>query len=93
MSYWVLLIYQDLTNALNLKLDITTFEAQLTQLQTAIRSQTDKLVAGNNITIDENTNVISASGDYYKKSETYSKTEIDTMIGDIDSILDSILGV
>ena len=31
--------------------------------------------------------------DYYKKSETYNKTEVDTMIGDIDTILDSMLGV
>ena len=31
--------------------------------------------------------------DYYKKNETYSKTEIDLMLGDIESALDAILGV
>ena len=61
----------------------------------------DKLVAGENITIDPDTNEISASGgletvawqDVENKPELYKKTEIDTMIGNIDAILDSILGV
>ena len=60
----------------------------------------DKLVVGDNITIDEN-NVISASGgietvdwqDIENKPELYNKTEIDTMMGDIESALDAILGV
>lgn len=57
----------------------------------------DTLTAGANITIDEN-NVISATGgggggdmsNYYTKSEVYNKTEIDTMIGNIQTILESI---
>ena len=47
----------------------------------------DKLIAGTNITIDENTNVINASSDYYTKSE------IDVMLGNIENALDAILGV
>ena len=50
----------------------------------------DKLVAGENITIDENTNVISASGgietvdwqDVENKPELYNKTEINSMLDD-----------
>ena len=62
----------------------------------------DKLVAGDNITIDEITNVISASGDIggtvdwqdvENKPELYNKAEIDLMLGDIESALDAILGV
>lgn len=54
----------------------------------------DTLTAGANITIDGN--VISATGgggdmsNYYTKSEVYNKTEIDTMIGNIQTILESI---
>lgn len=53
----------------------------------------DTLTAGANITIDGN--VISATGggdmsNYYTKSEVYNKTEIDAMIGNIQTILESI---
>ena len=57
-------------------------------------SKQDKLVAGNNITIEDN--VISASVAWQEvenKPELYNKTEIDTMVGDIESALDAILGV
>ncbi|MCK9470294.1 MAG: hypothetical protein M0Q88_00885 [Bacilli bacterium] len=62
----------------------------------------DKLVAGDNITINPTTNVISASGgiggtvdwqDIENKPALYNKTEIDLMLGDIESALDAILGV
>lgn len=69
---------------------LSDFEVQVNEQLTG---KQDTLTAGANITIDGN--VISATGggdmsNYYTKSEVYNKTEIDTMIGNIQTILESI---
>lgn len=65
------------------------------QVDEQLTGKQDTLTAGANITIENN--VISATGggggdmsNYYTKSEVYNKTEIDTMIGNIQTILESI---
>lgn len=64
------------------------------QVNGQLEGKQDTLTAGTNITIDGN--VISATGgggdmsNYYTKSEVYNKSEIDTMIGNIQTILESI---
>lgn len=49
----------------------------------------DKLIAGNNITIDQATNVISAIvpslDNYYTKQETYSQTEVDSLVDGVET--------
>lgn len=69
-------ILQLLTNAYN-------------TLKNAILRKQNKLIAGDNIVIDENTNRISAIvggepvlTDYYTKSETYSKNEVNGLLED-----------
>ena len=69
---------------------LSDFEVQVNE---QLAGKQDTLTAGANITIDGN--VISATGggdmsNYYTKSEVYNKTEIDTMIGNIQTILESI---
>ena len=53
-----------------------------------LASKQDKLVAGDNITIDQATNVISAIvpslDNYYTKQETYSQSEVDGLISDVE---------
>ena len=71
-------------------------EMRVDDFETQLAGKQDTLTAGANITIDGN--VISATGgggggdmsNYYTKSEVYNKTEIDTMIGNIQTILESI---
>ena len=69
---------------------LSDFEVQVNE---QLEGKQDTLTAGANITIENN--VISATGggdmsNYYTKSEVYNKTEIDTMIGNIQTILESI---
>ena len=71
-------------------------EMRVDDVETQLAGKQDTLTAGANITIENN--VISATGgggggdmsNYYTKSEVYNKTEIDTMIGNIQTILESI---
>ena len=53
-----------------------------------LASKQDKLIAGDNITIDQATNVISATvpslDNYYTKQETYSQAEVDGLISDVE---------
>lgn len=53
-----------------------------------LASKQDKLIAGDNITIDQATNVISAIvpslDNYYTKQETYSQSEVDDLISDVE---------
>jgi len=55
----------------------------------ALADKQDKLVAGNNITIDQATNVISATvpslSNYYTKQETYSQNEVDGLIAGVEA--------
>lgn len=54
-----------------------------------LASKQDKLVAGNNITIDQATNVISATvpslDNYYTKQETYNQNEVDGLISGVEA--------
>lgn len=53
-----------------------------------LASKQDKLIAGDNITIDQATNVISAIvpslDNYYTKQETYSQSEVDDLISGVE---------
>ena len=53
-----------------------------------LASKQDKLIAGDNIIIDQATNVISAIvpslDNYYTKQETYSQSEVDDLISDVE---------
>ena len=54
-----------------------------------LAAKQDKLIAGTNITIDQATNTISATvpslDNYYTKQETYSQTEVDNLISDVEA--------
>ena len=76
----------------DVEMRVDDFEVQVDE---QLAGKQDTLTAGANITIENN--VISATGggggdmsNYYTKSEVYNKTEIDTMIGNIQTILESI---
>lgn len=53
-----------------------------------LASKQDKLIAGDNITIDQATNVISAAvpslDNYYTKQETYSQSEVDDLVSGVE---------
>jgi len=53
-----------------------------------LTTKQDKLVAGSNITIDQATNVISATvpslDNYYTKQETYSQSEVDGLVSGVE---------
>lgn len=54
-----------------------------------LAAKQDKLIAGANITIDQATNTISATvpslDNYYTKQETYSQTEVNNLISDVEA--------
>ena len=54
-----------------------------------LAAKQDKLIAGTNITIDQATNTISATvpslDNYYTKQETYSQTEVNNLISDVEA--------
>ena len=54
-----------------------------------LAAKQDKLIAGANITIDQATNTISATvpslDNYYTKQETYSQTEVDSLISGVEA--------
>ena len=80
----------------DVEMRVDDVEMMVGDFETQLDGKQDTLTAGANITIDGN--VISATGgggggdmsNYYTKSEVYNKTEIDTMIGNIQTILESI---
>lgn len=53
-----------------------------------LANKQDRLIAGDNITIDQATNVISATvpslDNYYTKQETYSQSEVDSLISGVE---------
>lgn len=79
-----------LDNALEDYYDKTETDALLADKADVVdlADKQDKLIAGDNITIDQATNVIStivpSLDNYYTKQETYSQSEVDGLISDVE---------